>query len=67
VVGVSTGCAFFPDDGTDAEALLSRADKRMYLDKSDREWSPPGTDPVTLGLVHLSQHKGTQGNGCGAP
>jgi len=61
VVGVSAGCAFFPEDGTDAEGLLSRADKRMYLDKSDREWTPPQPDPVTAGLVHLSRHNGTQG------
>ena len=61
VVGVSAGCAFFPEDGTDAEALLSRADKRMYLDKSDREWTPPQPDPVTTGLVHLSLRNGAQG------
>jgi diguanylate cyclase (GGDEF)-like protein/putative nucleotidyltransferase with HDIG domain len=63
LVGVSAGCAFFPEDGTDAEALLSRADKRMYLDKNDREWSTPEADPVTMGLVHLSQNNSPQGNG----
>jgi diguanylate cyclase (GGDEF)-like protein len=31
--GGSVGDAFYPDDGTDAESLLKKADRRMYKDK----------------------------------
>jgi diguanylate cyclase (GGDEF)-like protein len=31
--GGSVGEAYYPDDGTDAESLLKRADRRMYKDK----------------------------------
>ncbi len=31
--GGSVGEAYFPDDGTDAETLLKKADRRMYSDK----------------------------------
>jgi len=34
-VGVSVGCAVFPDDGTDAEALTAHADAAMYHAKED--------------------------------
>jgi len=30
---MSIGEAFFPDDGTDAEQLLAKADRRMYRAK----------------------------------
>ena len=33
LLGVSTGVAFFPDDGSDAEQLLAAADHRMYAEK----------------------------------
>jgi diguanylate cyclase (GGDEF)-like protein len=33
---VSTGIASFPPDGTDAEAILAQADRRMYVEKSAR-------------------------------
>jgi len=33
LVTASIGCAFHPDDGTTAEALLSEADRRMYESK----------------------------------
>ena len=39
-VGGSVGEALFPEDGTDAESLLKKADRRMYGQKfSDREES----------------------------
>ena len=38
-VGISVGCACFPDDGSDAEALLSHADKDMYRVKRERKAS----------------------------
>jgi diguanylate cyclase (GGDEF)-like protein len=36
-VGISMGCAFFPDDGSDAETLLSHADDDMYRTKRARK------------------------------
>ena len=38
-VGISVGSACFPDDGSDAEALLSHADKDMYRVKRERKAS----------------------------
>jgi len=35
-LGISVGCAIYPDDGTTYEALLKTADSRMYRDKSSR-------------------------------
>ena len=62
VVGVSAGCAFFPEDGSDAETLLSKADQRMYSSKGERKRSAPEGDPVTLGLMHLSRQNGNGRN-----
>src|SRR5262249_44688246 len=36
-VSMSVGVAFFPEDGTDVEALLSHADKEMYAVKEERK------------------------------
>ncbi len=36
-ISVSIGAAVFPDDGENAETLLTRADSRMYADKSSRK------------------------------
>src|SRR5579884_1456774 len=36
-IGVSIGYACYPEDGSDCAALLSTADTRMYLDKTDRK------------------------------
>jgi diguanylate cyclase (GGDEF)-like protein/putative nucleotidyltransferase with HDIG domain len=33
LLSLSVGCAFFPEDGADAEKLLAEADRRMYLQK----------------------------------
>ncbi len=61
LVGVSGGCAFFPDDGLDAESLLSKADQRMYSTKSERKSKASETDDLlTLGLVHLSRQNRSQ-------
>src|SRR5580704_4504678 len=35
VVTVSVGCAFYPEDGSTAEELLSEADRRMYETKAN--------------------------------
>jgi diguanylate cyclase (GGDEF)-like protein/putative nucleotidyltransferase with HDIG domain len=59
VIGVSAGCAIFPADGVDAEALLSQADRRMYSTKNQRKWNAADHDPVTLGLVQLSRQTGS--------
>jgi diguanylate cyclase (GGDEF)-like protein/putative nucleotidyltransferase with HDIG domain len=37
ILGVSTGAAFYPDDGINAETLLSAADRRMYLAKAQHK------------------------------
>jgi diguanylate cyclase (GGDEF)-like protein/putative nucleotidyltransferase with HDIG domain len=36
ILSLSVGNAVFPEDGTDAEKLLSEADKRMYLQKQSQ-------------------------------
>lgn len=36
-VGVSIGCVRFPDDGTDYDTLMRRADERMYKEKQNRQ------------------------------
>ncbi|MBI4456242.1 MAG: diguanylate cyclase [Acidobacteria bacterium] len=35
-VGISVGCATFPDDGRDAQMLIALADQNMYADKLRR-------------------------------
>lgn len=47
LLSLSVGCAFYPEDGADAEKLLAEADRRMYMQKQERNRrSLPG-----LGLV----------------
>lgn len=36
LLSLSVGCAFFPEDGTDAEKLLAEADRRMYIQKQQQ-------------------------------
>jgi diguanylate cyclase (GGDEF)-like protein/putative nucleotidyltransferase with HDIG domain len=36
ILSLSVGYSVFPDDGNDAEALLSNADRRMYLEKQQQ-------------------------------
>jgi len=36
-VGISTGLAYFPEDGGDARTLLSAADARMYAEKEAKK------------------------------
>jgi diguanylate cyclase (GGDEF)-like protein len=38
-LSLSIGHALFPDDGTDADRLLSEADRRMYLAKQKEKLS----------------------------
>ena len=38
IVSLSTGHAFFPKDGEDAETLLAEADRRMYLEKQKQPY-----------------------------
>ncbi|UCF66674.1 MAG: diguanylate cyclase, partial [Acidobacteriota bacterium] len=44
-IGISVGWAVFPDDGSDFEELMRRADQRMYQDKAQRHDMGLG-DPV---------------------
>ena len=36
-ISISAGCALYPDDATDAESLLEKADERMYEEKRRRK------------------------------
>ena len=42
-LSVSVGCAFFAQDGTDAEQLLAVADQRMYVEKQKHHQAHPVT------------------------
>jgi diguanylate cyclase (GGDEF)-like protein len=42
-LAISAGCALYPDDATDAESLLERADERMYEEKRKRKAGLLGT------------------------
>ncbi|GAB4456226.1 MAG: hypothetical protein OHK0029_13820 [Armatimonadaceae bacterium] len=49
-LGASIGAAYFPEDGTDAATLISRADQRMYRVKGDRKlFHLCGTPAVSRG------------------
>jgi diguanylate cyclase (GGDEF)-like protein len=37
-IGVSLGTAIYPDETTDINELLNRADERMYMDKKSKGW-----------------------------
>ncbi|MBV8902299.1 MAG: diguanylate cyclase, partial [Acidobacteriia bacterium] len=39
-LGISAGCAVFPNEAADAETLLERADERMYAEKRCRKANP---------------------------
>jgi GGDEF domain-containing protein len=46
-LSLSVGHALFPEDGTDADQLLSEADRRMYMAKQKEKMSivaPRGVD-----------------------
>ncbi len=53
VLGVSVGAASSPTDGTDAEQLLSQADRRMYREKR-KDLAAPVTS-LASGQKHWSQ------------
>jgi len=50
IVSVSIGDAKYPDDGQDAEALLTQADRRMYKMKRDRK-SKQDLVPASLAAI----------------
>ena len=43
-LGACTGCAVYPDDGEDLDALLARADERLRVSKEEK----PRTEPLRL-------------------
>ncbi|MGC9951087.1 MAG: HD domain-containing phosphohydrolase [Bryobacteraceae bacterium] len=53
-VGISIGCAYFPDDGSDAETLLSRADHDMYRAKGERKASRENVFELPSGIVRVA-------------
>jgi diguanylate cyclase (GGDEF)-like protein/putative nucleotidyltransferase with HDIG domain len=50
LLSLSVGCAFYPEDGTDAEKLLAEADRRMYIQKQQqsRKALAPLAGPQTV-------------------
>lgn len=54
-VSISAGTAVFPHDGNTYEALLAKADRRMYRDKSTRktEAAPRAVDPEAADTVDV--------------
>ena len=44
-LGISVGCAVFPEDGQTYETLLAVADSRMYKNKTSRKHRPADTVP----------------------
>jgi len=44
-LGISVGCAVFPEDGQTHETLLAVADSRMYKDKTSRKKAPEADIP----------------------
>jgi diguanylate cyclase (GGDEF)-like protein/putative nucleotidyltransferase with HDIG domain len=44
LVSLSVGTAMYPDQGIDAESLLSNADRAMYVTKRSRKARPDATD-----------------------
>ena len=58
LLSLSVGCAFYPDDGSDAEKLLAEADRRMYIQKQQQSRKtltalsgPPTLPPLLNTLV----------------
>jgi GGDEF domain-containing protein len=43
---VSIGAAYFPEDGTNADELLSVADRRMYSEKQSQRRDPKSSSRV---------------------
>ncbi len=53
-VGISIGRAFFPEDGSDAEALLSHADSDMYRTKRENKTGRKNVRPAPLAIVQVA-------------
>jgi diguanylate cyclase (GGDEF)-like protein len=56
LLSLSVGCAVYPEDGADAEKLLSEADRRMYMEKQQHHNSK------TFTAIAGIQASGSQGN-----
>jgi GGDEF domain-containing protein len=46
MLSVSIGAAYFPEDGTNADELLSVADRRMYSEKQSQRRDPKSSSRV---------------------
>ena len=53
-VGMSIGCACFPEDGSDAEALLAQADRDMYRVKRERQSSRERVVELPLAISQVA-------------
>ena len=54
---ISAGAAIFPHDGETYEALLSKADSRMYRDKSQRKAARAGLTGTDAGVDAATPHR----------
>lgn len=54
-LGVSIGCAAFPEDGRDCASLIAAADSRMYQNKTERKLGKMAGKSVAVsdGVLHL--------------
>jgi diguanylate cyclase (GGDEF)-like protein/putative nucleotidyltransferase with HDIG domain len=50
-LSISAGCALYPDDATDAESLLEKADERMYEEKRRRKLLPAQTSQASTAQI----------------
>ncbi|HEY3836088.1 MAG TPA: diguanylate cyclase, partial [Bryobacteraceae bacterium] len=53
-ISISAGCALFPDDATDAENLLEKADERMYEEKRRRKNAAQTGNVIVFPKVRLT-------------
>ena len=60
-IGISIGCASFPEDGADAEALLSHADSEMYAAKRERKTARRPAELRLLGGQSVSGARWSSG------
>jgi diguanylate cyclase (GGDEF)-like protein len=53
-LSLSIGCAFYPDAGSDAEQLLTEADRRMYLLKQAHHEGMPRLEDVPVSPARVN-------------
>ena len=56
-ISISAGCALYPDDATDAESLLEKADERMYEEKRRRKALPSGIAASAAQIIEFPKER----------